>query len=812
VASSPRHRSLFPPALFLTMNENFFTIMARRRVAAALVFCSLPGGAGPGPGSLAAQTPRDPPPAASAAPRTAGETPTVFEAVRVDEPIRVDGVLAPDEWGEAPVLPIPWEVEPGDNEPAPVETACRIAFDADNLYLGCDAADPDPSSVRAWITDRDGIAGHDRIVFTLDPFRDSRRGFVFGISALGVQLDALFSQQGSSARGGDPRRDQTWDAIWKSAGGITADGYAVEAAIPFRSLRFPEDGGERPWGILVSRFRPRSSRLELRSAPLDRDEACVLCQADRLVGLVGISPGTNLQLSPTFTASRSDAPGEAPGELEAGSVAAEAGIDVRWSPTPELAINGTVNPDFSQVEADVARLDVNRAFALFFPEKRPFFQEGADVFQTPIRALFTRSVVNPSGGAKLTGKMADYALGAMVVRDEVNSLLLPGSQSSSSLLLDEPVTTAVGRLRRDVGISSTVGGLVVAREGREYHNRVAGVDAFLQLRPSVTARVQALRSWTRYPDAAAVALAGERREGPSPAPVGETFPGHAVQGQLRYRSRDWILSSDLRYREDGFRADAGFQPQVGVRGGNASVERIFRGGNDRWFDRLSIQAGTWRNEEIDGQLLAGGVWTGLSYTGPLQSSLTYVPNFFREGFAGQEFGMTTHFFSAGLRPAGSAELRLDGQLGDAVDFANVRKAGQVLLAPSLDLRLGRRTRLELSHRFQRLETAGAGEEIFTAHVSEARAAYNFSNRAFARVIAQHRLTDRNPEVHEAAVPTRVRALFTQLLFSYKMNPQTLVFLGWTEDREGASDLPGRELSLEPRGRTFFLKLGYAWRP
>ncbi len=794
------------------MTEKIFPYVRSLLAASAVVILSFPGGLAGGLDPIGPQSARDAltSPSAMASPDRAA--PAVFEATRVDRPIRVDGVLENDEWAGVPTLPLPWEVNPGDNAPASVETFCRIAFDADKLYLGCEATDPEPSSVRAWVTDRDGIAGHDRIELILDPFRDSRRGVAFGISAQGVQSDALFNQQGSGSQGGGARHDATWDAIWNSAGRITTSGYVVEAAIPFRSLRFPEDGGDRPWGILVSRFRPRSSMVELRSAPLDRDEACVLCQADHLTGLVGISPGTNVELSPTFTASRSDAAGERPGELEAGSVTGDPGVDLRWSPTPELAINGTVNPDFSQVEADAAQLEVNQTFALFFPEKRPFFQEGADVFQTPIRALFTRTVVDPSVGAKMTGRVASYALGAMLVRDEVNSLLLPGSQGSSSLLLDEAVTTAVGRARRDVGVSSTLGGIVVAREGGEYHNRVTGLDAFFQPRPSVTAQIQALRSWTRYPDAVADVRAGGGRVGPSTAPVGETFSGHAVQGQLRYQTRDWTLNSSAGYRGDGFRADAGFESQAGVRWGNASVERVFWGGGGRWFDRLSGQVGTWESEEIDGQLLAGGVWTGLAYTGPLQSNFTYFPNFFRQGFAGQEFGMTAHFFSAGLRPARGVGLRVSGQLGDAVDFANARKAGQVLLAPSVDLRLGRRTSLDVSHRFQRLETVDAGVEIFTAHVSEARAVYNFSNRALVRVIAQHRLTDRNPDVHEGAVPTRVRSLFTQLLFSYKVNPQTLVFLGWTDDRAGASEVAGRDLSLEPRGRAFFLKLGYAWRP
>ncbi|NIP56485.1 MAG: hypothetical protein GWM92_00125, partial [Gemmatimonadetes bacterium] len=586
-----------------------------------------------------------------------------------------------------------------------------------------------------------------------------------------------------------------------------------EAAIPFRSLRFPEDSGDRPWGILVSRFWPRSTEVELRSAPLDRDDACVLCQADRLAGLDGISPGRNVQLSPTFTASRSDEAEEGVSGLAPGSVSADPGLDLRWSPTPELALNATVNPDFSQVEADAAQLDVNRRFALFFPEKRPFFLEGADVFRTPVRAVFTRTVVDPIGGGKVTGKSGPYALGAMVVRDEVNSLLLPGPQGSSSLVLEEPVTTGVGRLRRDVGASSTVGGLVVAREGRGYHNRVAGADAFFQPWPSVTGRLQYLRSWTRYPAEVADALAEESGPAaPSESPVGSAFGGDAFQGRLRYQDREWTVSSSLRYRGKRFRADAGFQPQVGVRGGNASVERVFRGGRDRWFSRLSAQVGTWGNQELDGALLNGGLWLGLQYRGPLQTSVTWFPNFFREGFAGEEYGMTTHYFSAGVRPWGSVGLEVRGQLGDAVDFANARKASQITLGPSVDLRLGRRTSLDLSHRFQHLATAEEGREILAAHVSEARVVYNFSNRAFVRAILQHRLTDRNPAAHDDPVSTRARSLFTQLLFSYKVNPQTLLFLGWTDDRAGDSELPSRALSLEPRGRTFFLKVGYAWRP
>jgi len=720
-------------------------------------------------------------------------------------PVEVDGVLGNDEWSAAGTITLPYEVDPAQNRPAAVETTCRVAHDAENLYLGCHARDPDPSSIRAYVTDRDGIEGQDRIVFTLDPFRDARRGFVFGVTALGVQFDALFNQQGRGGTffgDGDPRQDPSWDTIWKSRGRIVEDGYTVEMAIPFGSLRFPERADDGSWGVLVSRFRPRSRLVELRSTPLDRDQACVLCQAGELRGLSGVRPGSSVQISPTLTASRVDAPGDDGSGLEAGSVDGEPGLNARWNPTSELTLNFTANPDFSQVEADAARLEVNNRFALFFPEKRPFFQEGADVFETPIRALFTRSIVDPVAGAKLTGKLGRSAVGALVAHDRVNRLLLPGSQLSTTTVLDRSVTTAVARLRRDLGASSTLGGLVVAREGEGYHNRVGGVDGFFQPWPSFTARFQYLRSWTAYPVTVV-------RENDQPA---SELVDDAFQGQLRYATRKWIVNSDFSREGPDFRADAGFVAQVGTRGGNVSVRRQVWGGSDRWFSRLSAQVGTWRNEETDGDLLDGGLWVGLQYRGPGQLSLNYFPNFFREGFGGREFDMTTHFFNVGFRPWGSVGFRLTGQTGNTLDFANARKADQVLLRPGVDFRVGRRTTLGLSHDFQRLEIPGTGQEIFEANLSEVRAVYNLNTRIFVRAIVQHGWTDRNPEVWSASVPTRSRDLFTQLLVSYEANPQTVVFLGYTDDRSGLTEAPDRRVSLEPRGRTFFLKLGYAWRP
>ncbi|NIQ52713.1 MAG: carbohydrate binding family 9 domain-containing protein, partial [Gemmatimonadetes bacterium] len=164
-----------------------------------------------------------------------------------------------------------------------------MTFDATNLYLGCRAIDPDPTRIRAFITDRDDIDSHDRVVFTLDPFNDGRRAFEFGVSALGVQSDAVFNQQGSGeGDGAEGNRDESWDAIWSSAGRVTDEGFVVEAAIPFKSLRFPSEGGVQSWGFFVSRLWPRSEAVETRSMHWDRSNACELCQANVLTGFEDI--------------------------------------------------------------------------------------------------------------------------------------------------------------------------------------------------------------------------------------------------------------------------------------------------------------------------------------------------------------------------------------------------------------------------------------------------------------------------------------------------------------------------------------------
>ena len=754
-------------------------------------------------------------PAAPAGAAYAAQDRTEVEVRRRTGEIEVDGRLDEAAWADAEPIPLAWEVAPGDNEPAPVSTECRLAYDDDALYLGCLARDPAPGEIRAYYATRDATAGHDRIFLVLDPFRDARRGFEFGVSALGVQEDRVWDESTAAF-------DPSWDAVWRSAGRITGEGYEVEAAIPFRSLRFPSTAGERAWGFYLKREWPRTEVVETRSTPWERDRGCVLCQAGRLRGLRGGAPGVDLQLAPTLTTARVDRRAEAGAGLVPGPIELAPGLDVRWNATTDLTLNATLNPDFSQVEADAPQLDANRRFALRFPEKRPFFLEGADLFTTPVEAVFTRTVADPSAGAKVTGKLGGSAFGAMLVRDEVTGILLPGSQGSSTAVLETPSTTAVLRYRHDVGDSGTLGALYTARLGQGYGNHVLGGDAYLRPLPGLPAlslRAQLLRSVTTDPPALRGGgeeaggdgtPSGGANHGPAPDPSPDSPTGDAGLLRLRYADRDWAFGATVVAFGPAFRADAGFVPQVGFRNVDGWAARTFWGGDGAPFTSLRVEGGAWSASAWSGGLLNEGVWGNVVYGGPWQTEVWLNPVLSRERLEGRVFGLTQLWAGLSLRPSGALRLGVSGNGGDAIDAADLRRVRELRASPSIEVRVGRHLELGGAAHWQRLSLGG--ETILRALATDLRGVYGFGTRSSLRATLQLRDTDRSPALHPEPVAPSRTSLRTDLLFAYRLDPLSVVFIGVGDVRSASVEPNLRERPLGPEERSFFLKLGYGWRP
>jgi hypothetical protein len=707
---------------------------------------------------------------------------------KADSRIHVDGHLEESAWESALRFELDYEIDPGENVPAPVQTQCLVTYDEGHFYVGFRAFDPDPEAIRAHISDRDHAFRDDFVGIMIDTFNDARRAFELFVNPLGVQSDLTRSE----VAGGN--EDESWDAIWNSSGRITDEGYEVEMAIPFTSLRFQRTDGEQTWGFVAFRSYPRNIRHQITHFRLDRDNGCLMCQAPKIRGFDGATPGRNLEITPTLTASRTDDRPDFPyGSMNEKDVRGDAGATARWGVTPNLTLGLTANPDFSQVEADVAQLDVNTTFALFFPERRPFYVEGADFFDTPFNTVFTRNVADPSWGAKITGKLGRGFVGGMISNDDITNLLLPGSESSAGTSLDRESFDTVLRYRRDILETSTLGVLYTGREGETYHNRVIGLDGLYRPGKSHMVSFQFLGSQTKYPGSVVDDF---------DQPSGE-FEDAAAIIDYDLDTKNWYAYGRFSNVGTDFRADMGFMPQVGYRLWLAGVERLWWGDPEDWYTRINVGADWDLTERQDGTVLEREteVWVGGS--GPMQSHVNVdvgVRDRYFNGVTFDEKFMNLYF---SIQPSGDLEFEASAKIGDDIDFRHTRPGDVIVLQPSGTFRLGKHLNMTLNYTRHQLDVDGG--RLFTANLSELRLLYNFNVRTFVRAILQYQNVHRSTALFDDKVDENEEEVFAQLLFSYKVNPQTVLFLGYSDTRIANDDV-----DLLQRDRTVFFKIGYAW--
>lgn len=348
-----------------------------------------------------------------------------------DQSIQVDGVIDPNEWKNALVLYLDYEVQPGENVTPPVKTEMHLLLTPDGFAVAFRCFDDHPEQIRARYNNHDDLFSDDWVGIMLDTYNDQRRAFEFVVNPFGTQMDAINDEVGGNY-------DTSWNAIWDSKGHITDQGWEVELLVPYHQLRFPPH--IETWGFDAFRSYPRAYRHHIGLWPRQRGANSYLGQADKITGLANLEPGANMELIPTVTSFRSEQKSQPNGSFDRDSTETDLGASFRWGITPNLSLNATVNPDFSQVEADAIQLDVNEQFALFFPETRPFFLEGADTYSTPIRLLHTRSVADPKAAIKLSGKKNAHTFGTFIGKDRITNLILPGPQGSrsASLILKRP--------------------------------------------------------------------------------------------------------------------------------------------------------------------------------------------------------------------------------------------------------------------------------------------------------------------------------------------------------------------------------------
>jgi hypothetical protein len=460
-----------------------------------------------------------------------------------------------------------------------------------------------------------------------------------------------------------------------------------------------------------------------------------------------------------------------------------------------MTLSAAVNPDFSQVEADAVQLGINKQFALYYEEKRPFFLEGADFFSTRLNLLYTRTFADPDWGGKVSGKEGPNVVGLYAVQDGVTNLIFPGSQESRQTSLDMKSVGSVLRYRRDVWTSSNVGVMITDREGNGYYNRVGDIDGNVRLTQKEIIRFQALGSVTRYPGATS-------REFAEPS---SSFTGSGVDVLYSHDTKTWDWRAEYQQLGAGLRADLGYVPQTAYRSSLVGVKRTWNGDAQHWYNIVEINPEYHFSEDLEGNLLLLGPSLYVGYEGPHRSGVYGEAFLGKEGFNGRKFLARRVEVDGELWPMGSLHLFLSAEGGDRIDYDNTRAGRSYRLIPQIEYKIGRHVSLSLGDTFERLRIREG--RLYTANASSFKLVYQFNTRTFVRAIVQYVDYQRNASLYTFSVDARSRDVSSQFLFSYKINPQTVLFLGYSD-----SYLGGEAFGLTQTDRTFFAKIGYAWVP
>ena len=707
---------------------------------------------------------------------------------------QIDGVFDPGEWGDALRVELTNETHPSQNVPAPVQTDVYLMEDGEHFLVAFVAQDPEPDKIRAYYRDRDRAFQDDFVGFVIDTFNDERRAFEFFSNPLGVQMDLI---QDDVAR----REDDSWNALWDSAGQINATGFVVEMRVPLKQLRFPSGLDKQTWGIDLLRFWPRDVRHRISNNAADYGSTCYLCLFKKAEGFANLEQTTNLQVIPTVTSRWTEnRPRPATGSWVRDDPEFDGGLDLRWGINEDMILNATLNPDFSQVEADQAQIDVNNTFVLFFPERREFFLDGAEYFNTNADLVYTRNISDPDYGVKLTGKSGNHTYALMGADDKRTGFVIPGNLGSRiATLADTSSQDLAARYRYDFGRALTMGTLLTARAADDYSNTVLSTDLNWQVARSHRITGQLMHSESEYPQAIQSGF-GQRPK------ISDT----AWRVNYNHQGQNFRLNLNINDYGKDFRADLGSINKVDFREYGINPSYAFRPapGGERFFGLLN-EFGLWSNwnkswDQADLKLQEQ-VQGGFFLNGPFQS---YAETWFGTAnryFNGRYFDLDFRGFFFQLQPWGGAQIRMNVSAGDAIDFANTRLGENFSFGPGFTLQLGRHLQTQLNLNHQELEVTGG--RLFSTDLLDVRLTYQFDNKSFIRAVFIHSDTERNAALYRNRVDARSKSFNTQFLYSYRFNAQTRFFVGYSD----SAMLDSTVTDLEATNHTVFAKFSYAWQ-
>lgn len=710
---------------------------------------------------------------------------------RTDIPPVIDGSLDDEVWGRAALITEFTQQAPLEGAPASEETDVYIAYDADHLYFGFHVRYQDPSIMRANWAERDRASDDDLVTVYFDTFLDQQRGYDFDVNGYGVQGDGILSIGGRVGRTpqGIPRADRSWNTLFDTGGQIVEDGFTAEMAIPFKSLRYPEarDGRPHRWGLQIVRQVRGKDQENQVWAPMSRDETSFLSQMGILEGMTDISTSRNLEILPTLTAIQYGEIDPTEPRFDNLATDPDVGLNVKYGLTSDLTADFTVNPDFSQIESDRAQIEVNQRFPLFFPELRPFFIEGAEIFEinAPVNVVHTRTIVDPDYGAKLSGQIGDFAIGVLAANDRA-----PGKvDDPGDPRFDAAAQSFIARARYDLYAESNLGAILTDREFLDSHSRTFGVDGNLRLGPTLSTGFRAIGSWNRG--------IGEKEAG-----------GHLLALGLYERSRNvrWELTAHEISPEFG--TEVGFVRRTDIR--RVSGDLGYRFWPESWIINWGPTIGYSQNYDFDGirQDRALTVRMGLEFA----RSISVFSNFSwdMERFEAVEFRKKQLRFGGTLNMSRSYALGGVYSSGDQIYFLGPFLGHEN--SWRLNATIRPLSRLSSSLQFERrrlTDPANDDLELFDIRIFRAITNMQFTERLGMRNITEVNSQDETVDFN--------------VLFNYRVNAGTVFYVGYDDHFqqadliEGDHDLDGIEEQIffttgkRRTNRAIFVKLQYLLR-
>ncbi len=734
-----------------------------------------------------------------------------FTVPRLEAAVQVDGVLDEPVWAQAVRLTGFHGFQPDDGRRAEERTEVLVWYSPTAIHFGIRAYDRRPAEVRATLADRDEIASEDRVTLLLDTFNDARRAFLFAVNPLGVQQDGVRSE--GSATAGNPfggSIDLSPDYQWDSRGQRTEWGWQAEMRIPFKSLRYAT-GSEHRWRIQVLRNVQRTGHEDTWTDAI-RGSASFLGQSGTMVGLHDLERGIVLEAQPFITAS-SSAQRDALDRFDRGNPESNAGLNARFG-FANASIDATINPDFSQVESDVGLVTANERFALFVPEQRPFFLEGIELFGSPNQLVYTRQIVDPVAGGKLTGKWGPWGIAYLNALDENRT----GGR--------DPLFNVL-RVRRDVGAGSLVGATITDRRAGSRANSVAAADARIVFGGKYYVEAQVGGSNTEQGGGAAA-----RRDAFWTAEVDRT-------------GRSFGFNYSLESFGDEFRTESGFIPRAGILTASAFNRLTWYGETGRIVERVTTFFGPryiWRqgefgdgplegNEFVNTTVRARGGWELEARIG--RDFADFIPATYTGYAVAPAPGVFVPFQPAnGLRGLLSTTIGLQTpvfrrftadvslQSGAVPLFAEAAEGRRRRAEVTLALRPTTQLRGDLSVVWQRLTRKGDGREFARTVIPRARLEYQPMRALFFRLVGQYQADRRAaPRDPVSGTPLYVdgaplaafegNGLRLEWLASYQPTPGTVAFLGYAVNLTEPDPLALRALRAQADG--LFLKLAYQFR-